>query len=63
MGSKVRVDQAIDDLEDWSDQLEQDDEEQKSRVRYNPKRRRQIEDYMEERFLASQLRDSYDELT
>ena len=51
MGSKVRVDQAIDDLEDWSDQLEQDDEEQKSRVRYNPKRRRQIEDYMEERFL------------
>ncbi|QJD70880.1 PA3496 family putative envelope integrity protein [Marinobacterium sp. LSUCC0821] len=63
MGSKVRVDQAIDDLEDWSDQLEQDDEEQKSRVRYNPKRRRQIEDYMEERFLASQLRDTYDELT
>ena len=63
MGSKVRVDQAIDDLEDWSDQLEQDDEEQKSRVRYNPKRRRQIEDYMEERFLANQLRDTYDELT
>ncbi len=62
MGTKVRVDQAIDDLEDWSEQMDEDESNERSRLKYNSKRRRQIEDLMEERRLAQQLSDSYDEL-
>jgi hypothetical protein len=61
MGSKVRVDEKIEDLDDWNDQFEEQ-ESQRNRSRYNAKRRRQIEDIMEDRILASQLRDAYDEL-
>ncbi|SEF74608.1 PA3496 family putative envelope integrity protein [Marinobacterium lutimaris] len=60
MGTKIRVDHSLDDLDDWSEQLNDDDEVAQTRVRYNGKRRRQIEDLMEERALARQLSDSYD---
>lgn len=60
MGTKIRVDHSLDDLDDWSEQLTDDDEVAQTRVRYNGKRRRQIEDLMEERALARQLNDSYD---
>lgn len=62
MGTKVRVDQPVEDIEDWGDQFEEQEESQRTKMRYNSKRRRQIEDLMEERRLASQLRDGYDEL-
>lgn len=62
MGTKVRVDQSIDDIEDWSDQFEEDEENTRSKVRYNSKRRRDIEDLMEERKLARQLSNGWDEL-
>jgi hypothetical protein len=62
MGTKVRVDQSIDDIEDWSDQFEEDEENTRSKVRYTSKRRRDIEDLMEERRLARQLSDGWDEL-
>ena len=62
MGTKVRVDQIIDDIEDWSDQFEEDEENTRSKVRYTSKRRRDIEDLMEERRLARQLSDGWDEL-
>ncbi|NRP51783.1 MULTISPECIES: PA3496 family putative envelope integrity protein [unclassified Marinobacterium] len=61
MGSKVRVDEKIEDLDDWNDQFEEQ-ESQRNRSRYTAKRRRQIEDIMDDRVLASQLRDAYDEL-
>ncbi|TCK09513.1 PA3496 family putative envelope integrity protein [Marinobacterium mangrovicola] len=60
MGTKIRVDHSLDDLDDWSEQLTDDEEVAQTRVRYNGKRRRQIEDLMEERALARQLNDSYD---
>jgi len=62
MGTKVRVDQSIDDIEDWSDQFEEDEENTRSKVRYTSKRRRDIEDLMEERRLARQLSDGWDDL-
>ena len=62
MGTKVRVDQNIDEIEDWSDQFEEDEENTRSKVRYNSKRRRDIEDLMEERRLARQLSNGWDEL-
>lgn len=61
MGTKVRVDQSLEDLEDWSEQFEDDEETSRTRLRYNGKRRRQIEDLMEERRLAAQIGDIYDE--
>ncbi|WP_432698605.1 PA3496 family putative envelope integrity protein [Marinobacterium sp. YM272] len=61
MGTKVRVDHSLDDLEDWSEQLSDDEEVAQTRLRYNGKRRRQIEDLMEERALARQISDIYDE--
>ncbi|MBS98628.1 MAG: hypothetical protein CMI01_08115 [Oceanospirillaceae bacterium] len=61
MGTKIRVDQSLDDLDDWSEQLADDNEVAETRLRYNGKRRRQIEDLMEERALARQLSDVYDE--
>lgn len=61
MGTKIRVDQSLDDLEDWSEQFSDDEEVERTRLRYNGKRRRQIEDLMEERRLAKQISDIFDE--
>ncbi|QEW06220.1 PA3496 family putative envelope integrity protein [Nitrincola iocasae] len=62
MGTKVRVDQvAIDEIDDWSEQFSEDDEVGRSRLKYNGKRRRQIEDMMEERRLMKQISDVFDE--
>ncbi len=63
MGTKVRVDQSLDDLDDWNEQFSDDEDATRSRLRYNGKRRRQIEDLMEERRLAKQIGDIYDERT
>ena len=62
MGTKVRVSQAIDDIDDWNEQFEEQEDSERAKLKYNSKRRRQIEDLMEDRLLAQQLRDSYDEL-
>jgi len=61
MGTKIRVDQSLDDLDDWSEQLTDDDEVAQTRQRYDGKRRRQIENLMEERALARQISDGYDD--
>jgi hypothetical protein len=62
MGTKIRVDQvADDDLDDWNEQFTEEEEIGRSRVRYNGKRRRQIEDLMEERRLMRQIGDIYDD--
>ncbi|WP_417585916.1 PA3496 family putative envelope integrity protein [Nitrincola sp.] len=62
MGTKVRVDQvSIDEIDDWSEQFSEDDEIGRSRLKYNGKRRRQIEDLMEERRLMKQISDVFDE--
>jgi hypothetical protein len=61
MGTKIRVDHSLDDLDDWSEQITDDEEVAQTRLRYNGKRRRQIEDLMEERALARQISDIYDE--
>jgi len=62
MGTKIRVNQVEDDdLDDWSEQLSEDEEVSRSRVRYNSKHRRQIEDLMEERRLMRQISDIYDD--
>lgn len=63
MGRKVPVNQVnelIEESDDWSDGLD-DEDIVRTKVRYNSKRRRDIEDIMEERLLARQLRDGYDE--
>lgn len=61
MGTKVRVDQVpVDETEDWSEQFEEE-EIGRSRLKYNGKRRRQIEDLMEERRLMQQISDVFDE--
>lgn len=62
MGTKVRVSQAVDDIDEWSEQFEEQEDSERAKLKYNSKRRRQIEDLMEDRLLAQQLRDSYDEL-
>lgn len=62
MGTKVKVDQNIDDIENWDDSFEDDVETNtRSKLRYNSKRRRDIEDIMEERRLARELQDGWDE--
>lgn len=62
MGTKIRVDQVpIDEIDDWSEQISEDDEIGRSRLKYNGKRRRQIEDLMEERRLMKQISDVFDE--
>ncbi|MBR9829235.1 MAG: hypothetical protein GYB41_11405 [Oceanospirillales bacterium] len=63
MGTKIRVDQvADDDLDDWNEPLSEEEEDTgRSRLKYNGKRRRQIEDFMEERRLIRQISDSYDD--
>lgn len=63
MGTKIRVDQVADDeLEDWSDQFNEEEEVSRSRMKYNGVRRRQIEDFMEERRLKRLISDIYDDL-
>lgn len=61
MGTKIRVDHSLDDLDDWSEQLTDDGDVAQTRLRHSGKRRRQIEDLMEERALARQISDIYDE--
>ena len=61
MGTKVIVDQSSTDLEDWNEQYEEQELTERIKLKYNSKSRRQIEDFMEDRLLAQQLRDSYDE--
>lgn len=62
MGTKIRVDQVpIDEIDDWSEQISEDDDIGRSRLKYNGKRRRQIEDLMEERRLMKQISDVFDE--
>lgn len=63
MGTKIRVDQVNDDdLDDWTDQINDEEETNRSRVKYNSKRRRQIEDMMEDRQLMRQIGNVYDDL-
>ncbi|WP_151669238.1 PA3496 family putative envelope integrity protein [Nitrincola schmidtii] len=62
MGTKVRVDQvSVDEIDDWSEQFSEEEEIGRSRLKYNGKRRRQIEDLMEERRLLKQISDVFDE--
>ncbi|MBV0931996.1 PA3496 family putative envelope integrity protein [Marinobacterium weihaiense] len=62
MGTKLRVDQVNDDeLNDWTEQFSEEEEVSRSRVKYNGKRRRQIEDLMEDRRLMRQISNSYDD--
>lgn len=62
MGTKVRVDQvSVDEIDDWSEQFSDEEEIGRSRLKYNGKRRRQIEDLMEERRLMKQISDVFDE--
>ncbi|GAB2604688.1 PA3496 family putative envelope integrity protein [Nitrincola alkalisediminis] len=61
MGTKIRVDQVpIDEIEDWNEQFSEDEDTGRSRLKYNGKRRRQIEDLMEERRLMKQISDVFD---
>ncbi|WP_052063846.1 PA3496 family putative envelope integrity protein [Nitrincola sp. A-D6] len=53
---------SIDEIDDWSEQFSEDEEiGRSSRLKYNGKRRRQIEDLMEERRLMKQISDVFDE--
>ena len=62
MGTKVKVDQNIDDMDNWDDTFEDEVEaSSRTKLRYNSKRRRDIEDIMEERRLARELQDGWDE--
>lgn len=62
MGTKVRVDQvSVDETDDWNEQFSEEEEIGRSRLKYNGKRRRQIEDLMEERRLMKQISDVFDE--
>lgn len=61
MGTKVIVDQSSMDLDDWNEQFEEQELSERIKLKYNSKSRRQIENFMEDRLLAQQLRDSYDE--
>jgi hypothetical protein len=62
MGTKVKVDQNIDDIDNWDEQFDDDEDvSNRIKVRYNSKRRRDIEDIMEERRLARELKNGWDE--
>ncbi|WP_151704452.1 PA3496 family putative envelope integrity protein [Nitrincola alkalilacustris] len=62
MGTKIRVDQvAVDEIDDWNEQFTEEEDLGRSRLKYNGKRRREIEDLMEERRLMRQIQDVYDE--
>lgn len=62
MGSQTPYDQKVEDQNDPSnsDLAEQNDISIKAG--YDAKRRRQIEDYMDDRLLASELKDTYDDI-
>jgi hypothetical protein len=63
MGTKIRVDQVpADDIESWDDDFEdQETSTRGKKVSYNSKKRRQIEERMEERLLARQISSTYDD--
>ncbi len=63
MGTKIRVDQVpADDIEDWDDDFEDRDTSTRGKkISYNSKKRRQIEERMEERLLARQISSGYDD--
>jgi hypothetical protein len=63
MGTKIRVDQVpADDIESWDDDFEdQDSSPRGKKASYNSKKRRQIEERMEERLLARQISSSYED--
>ncbi|NVK41692.1 MAG: hypothetical protein HWE39_10665 [Oceanospirillaceae bacterium] len=63
MGTKIRVDQVpMDDIENWDDDYEEQDVSSRGKkASYNSKRRRQIEERMEERLLARQIGSGYDD--
>lgn len=61
MGTKVKVDQNIDEIDNWDDSFDDVEANTRSKLRYNSKRRRDIEDIMEERRLARELQDGWDE--
>jgi len=63
MGTKIRVEQVpADDIEDWDDDFEDRDTNTRGKkISYNSKKRRQIEERMEERLLARQISSSYDD--
>lgn len=62
MGTEVKVDQNTDEIDNWDDSFDDDVEANtRSKLRYNSKRRRDIEDIMEERRLARELQDGWDE--
>ncbi|GGO80794.1 hypothetical protein GCM10011348_18290 [Marinobacterium nitratireducens] len=63
MGTKIRVDQVpMDDIENWDEDYEEQDASPRGKkASYNSKKRRQIEERMEERLLARQLSSGYDD--
>jgi len=63
MGTKIRVDQVpMDDIETWDEDYDdQDASPRGKRASYNSKKRRQIEERMEERLLARQISSGYDD--
>lgn len=67
MATKLRVEKFPTDAEDWDDAalMEEDDEINKARRRsvYNGKRRKQIEDALEERRLMRQITYDFDDIS
>ena len=67
MATKMRVEKFPTDMEDWDDAalLEEDDEINKARRRsvYNGKKRKQIEDTLEERRLMRQITYDFDDIS
>lgn len=67
MTTKMRVEKFPTDMEDWDDAalLEEDDEINKARRRsiYNGKKRKQIEDTLEERRLMRQIAYDFDDIS
>lgn len=63
MGSQVPFEQTVGELNDINNENTTGTEESQIKSGYDAKRRRQIEDYMDDRTLASQLKDTYDDLS
>lgn len=62
MSSKIRIDYDPNEIdEEYFEELEESADQRTSRLKYTSKRRRQIEDMMEERRLMKQIGDVYDE--
>ena len=65
MTTKIRVEKlSSDDIDEWSDFYSDDEESSKGRKRigFNGKKRRLIEDTLEERRLMSQISDDLEQL-